>query len=160
MGELKPVQDGSELVPQGFHHVRTGGRLECQSLYIAVQSNLLLGNLAERLYTGEEAAPRIMQDRTEPCEPVHVPLKQVQQVRLDNIVEVVSCRDLCRPDPSSCDIDRFPPEDTAVRAGGQPIFPLPKKIVKPPAILRSQVHRFFPVTCDPLVDGDCSDLCL
>src|SRR5207249_5761991 len=119
MGELKPVQDGSELVPQRLHHVRTGRRLECQALHEAIQGNLLLGNLAERLYTRQEAAPRIMQDRTEPCEPVHVPLKQAQQVRLDNIVEVVSSRDLDRPDPSSCDIDRFPPEDTAVRAGSQ-----------------------------------------
>src|SRR5207249_10607134 len=101
MGELKPVQDGSELVPQGFHHVRTGGRLECQSLYIAVQSNLLLGNLAERLYTGDQAAPRIMQDRTEPCEPVHVLLKQVQQVRLDNIAHDERYRELRRPDPTS-----------------------------------------------------------
>ena len=50
---------------------------------------------------------------------------------------------LCRPDPSSCDIDRFPPEDTAVRAGGQPIFPLPKKIVKPTAIELFERHNLM-----------------
>src|SRR6266568_1388522 len=126
MREFKPVEHGPQFIPQ--------------SLRISIQRHLLLRHFAQRLDPWEETAARIPQDRVEPGKPLNIALKQIQQVRLDNIVQVVSRRNLCRSDPLGPDVDRLSSEDATIRTCGHSLGPAPEKIVQ--AITIQFVERY------------------
>src|SRR2546430_16112246 len=122
MLEFKPVEHGPQFIPKSLSHVGARRRLESQTLRISIQRRLLLRHFAQRLDPWEETAARIPQDRVEPRKPLNIALKQNQQVCLDNIVQVVSRRNLCRSDPPGPDVDRLSSEDATIRKRRHPIW--------------------------------------
>src|SRR6266566_34447 len=134
MRELKPVEHGPQLIPQSLSHVGARRRLESQTLRISIQRHLLLRHLAQRLDPWEETAARIPQDRVEPGKPLNIALKQVQQVCLNNIVQVVSRRNLCRSNSLCSYVDRLSSKDSAIGTGSHSFWSSLEKIVQTVAI--------------------------
>src|SRR6059058_1780178 len=130
MREFKPVEHGPQFIPQSLSHVGARRRLESQTLRISIQRHLLLRHFAQRLDPGEETAARIPQDRVEPSKPLNIALKQIQQVCLDNIVQVVSRRNLCRSDPLGPDVDRLSSEDATIGTRRHTFWSSSEKIVQ------------------------------
>src|SRR5207247_8329977 len=130
MRDFKPVEHGPQFIPQSLSHVGARRRLESQTLRISIQRHLLLRHFAQRLDPWEETAARIPQDRVEPSKPLNIALKQIQQVCLDNIVQVVSRRNLCRSDPLGPDVDRLSSEDATIRTRRHTFWSSSEKIVQ------------------------------
>src|SRR5207244_780837 len=73
---------------------------------------------------------RIFENWTEPDEPFSVALEEVQHVGLHNIIEVVGCGNLVRPNLLCGEVDGLSPKNTAIGASGHPLLLAFQKVVQ------------------------------